>query len=759
SKQIFNLQTWQSRVLTVLSFPLMDRISELTLMFERCPLRQLQEIFPQIVHSMFGVNGNPLGWGLRTTTMEHAPVQFQRLQQFFGVSGPWMHMCHSLLAEQCKFEVDVALLPTKFVSMMGAGTNPMFYADLINVDPMGKHLGTLSLNAFDFYVIHFVLYAMKPLHSINPIAMQINNVRAKTVYSKLVSEYLSNFLPLYPDARIEPMNISSGVKAPQPLPAQALHPQRQPRYLRIPSSYRLAGTVSGGGGALANSGSGSPQPGSGRAYSWRSESVLHFFVDIWLRCDIESEVHLPSSDFVRGVRTLIKQVHFFASTAQQDHTSICALRKASLSMVKARIYAFICGLIDRWPLDSSLMLVLELWLSYIQPWRYTMAALNHKTSNLAYQPPILPCFDAFIIDNLIMYTHIFVLLLPRFERLDYTVYRNAFMLFRLAMIFSQHDLIERLQRYERLNAGNSYGFDSPQRQVNLMNKSLSPGTQWSPVVTTNLPKLFSEPMHRHIENFLLLISLGRNAVLRDIAALKNQITERERAAGLLINLYNKFFGEYSQDEVTLRELSRIPEVLRQCIETFSITFNVDLANLSMHENLPDDPCPPESTSSKKFSFFDSSDSLDISKINPRQMSLNVSNMQATIDPAMLPIRTNEVKVLVRTLHSFSMKINQKYGSTIEAIYTRDDYVGKIAKRFLYGPMTEQWFSKRTGNPILRERSVPPRVCLRSLGSIPVLLTIGASLIFGKLLWGSWTFGFFLLVIIFVGCNMLLALFS
>lgn len=71
-------------------------------------------------------------------------------------------------------------------------------------------------------------------------------------------------------------------------------------------------------------------------------------------------------------------------------------------------------------------------------------------------------------DNLIMYTHIFMQMLPHFGRLDYTVYRNAFMLYRLATMFAQHDLVERLQRFERLHAGNSYGFDSPQRQVNMM---------------------------------------------------------------------------------------------------------------------------------------------------------------------------------------------------------------------------------------------------------------------------------------------------
>eukprot|EP00099_Drosophila_melanogaster_P022605 NP_650124.1 uncharacterized protein Dmel_CG6962 [Drosophila melanogaster] len=756
-----------SRLLTVLSLPLFERVHELSILFDRCSLRQVQEIFPHVVHSIFGIDGNPLGWGLRTTTLENNPVQFQTLHQFFGVCGPLMHVCHRLLVDQYKFELDINLLPAKFVSLLQNGQNPSFYAELINVETMMHQVSTLSLNAFDFYVIHFVLYALQPLHSINPIAMQIHNVRSKTVYLKLVAEYLNNFLPLLPDARIEPVHFSSGVKAPQPLPAQALQPQRQPRYIKIPSSYRNGGNVSGGGGIPSASvgvgnispQSNSPSASSNRAYAWRSESVLHFFVDIWLRYDIESEHHLPSSDFVRGVRTLVKQVHFFANGAQHDHSSLCALRKVSLSMVKARIYAFIVGLIDRWPLDSSLMVVLELWLSYIQPWRYTIASLNNKTPSLSYRPPISSCFDGFIIDNLIMYTHIFMQLLPHFGRLDYTVYRNAFMLYRLATIFSQHDLVDKLQRFEAIHAGNSFGFDSPQRQVNIMNKSVSPGTPWNQAVNISSAKLFSYTMQTQMETFLLLISMARNSVLRDIAKLRNEIAERQRSEGFLKNFYKKIFGECTQEEVTLREFSRIPEVLRQCIDAFCRTFNVDQANLSMHETLPEEPSVPSAPAVQNFSFFDASDTLDTSKLNPHQMSLNASSLHAAVDPATLPIQTNEVRALVRMLHFVSEKINNKYGSQLQGFYVRDDYFGKVARQLLYAPMTEQWFDKSSGHVEICENLVPPRVCLRPLGSIPALTTIGCSMIFGQLVWGAPLLGIFILATVLLVYIMLQALFS
>lgn len=87
---------------------------------------------------------------------------------------------------------------------------------------------------------------------------------------------------------------------------------------------------------------------------------------------------------------------------------------------------------------------------------------------MKYEPQFNSSFDGFIIDNLIVYTHIFMQLLPRFERLDYSVYRNAYMLHRLAKTFAQQDLVQRLQRFERLHSGNAYGFDSPQRQAGML---------------------------------------------------------------------------------------------------------------------------------------------------------------------------------------------------------------------------------------------------------------------------------------------------
>lgn len=43
-------------------------------------------------------------------------------------------------------------------------------------------------------------------------------------------------------------------------------------------------------------------------------------------------------------------------------------------------------------------------------------------------------FSTFIAENLVIYTQIFVYILPRFERLDFTTFRNVIMLHRLVKV-------------------------------------------------------------------------------------------------------------------------------------------------------------------------------------------------------------------------------------------------------------------------------------------------------------------------------------
>lgn len=95
----------------LLNYPLVDRCPELGILIDRCSIRELQEVFPCIVNSIFGINSGGLGWGLRTTTKENSPQVFDILLNFFTPLGPMFRLCYRLLNDAFKFELSIDMLP------------------------------------------------------------------------------------------------------------------------------------------------------------------------------------------------------------------------------------------------------------------------------------------------------------------------------------------------------------------------------------------------------------------------------------------------------------------------------------------------------------------------------------------------------------------------------------------------------------------------------------------------------------------------
>lgn len=86
---------------------------------------------------------------------------------------------------------------------------------------------------------------------------------------------------------------------------------------------------------------------------------------------------LPTGEYMRIVRVLVKQLHSFSASAKADDTHMAELKKIAVPMIQGKFYIFLRNLIHRWPLDGSFRLVLELWLTYIQPWRYSVTLIKH----------------------------------------------------------------------------------------------------------------------------------------------------------------------------------------------------------------------------------------------------------------------------------------------------------------------------------------------------------------------------------------------
>ena len=83
---------------------------------------------------------------------------------------------------------------------------------------------------------------------------------------------------------------------------------------------------------------------------------------------------------------------------------------------------------SHWPHDASFRLVLETWLSYIQPWRYTVTAISAR-GRTGGDPEVAVVdrrWQNFIAENVLQYTVVLRQLLPNLDGPNGS--KNAYML-------------------------------------------------------------------------------------------------------------------------------------------------------------------------------------------------------------------------------------------------------------------------------------------------------------------------------------------
>lgn len=483
------------------------------------------------------------------------------------------------------------------MQMLNNGRYSVFYSDILHIDPYRRQIASLQLNAFDYFILHFVLHGMSPLHKQIPAALTVHNDHLKTVYYFLTADFLCTFLPTDPNSEVQPSNVYCSIKSAAPVQMSPIVPIRRTKYLsRNIISHNFTSNAS-------NIRTAEPS----RSSYWRTESVLHLFIDTWLRYDVDGIADLPSSEFIQVVRVLVKQLHSFANSAEMDVTPMASLRSLAQPMMNAQINNFLRGIIQRWPLDSSFLVVLELWLSYIQPWRYTLNRQIGIDDN-QMQIAIPQKFEKFIMENAAAYTQIFIQLLPRFERLDFTSLKNVTILYRLARVFSQSNLAQLLRMHDR-RLLTEYLTLSPDRASLLANISShsnqSPSSPSSPTrPSQDVTDSFDSPtnyfpqrtdvsyMHDDDTYVCLFGSTDRQRhIISKLEQFKNKLFESYECANQLINQleasvqkrYNGFFGyikwyltndEEAEHNQSLNDTRKIAEVLEFVVRSFAVIFEV-----------------------------------------------------------------------------------------------------------------------------------------------------------------------------------------
>ncbi|XP_071446859.1 sphingomyelin phosphodiesterase 4 [Hetaerina americana] len=762
-------ETARYRIYNALSKPLHYRVEDIITVLDQCSNKELQSVYPILLESLFGTN-DTYGWNLRNVYSNQNPRDFDLLFRFLHPNGPIFRLCYKLIGDSyLKYDFPLSYLPGKVKQLIKKGMAPPFYVDKLQMDSQSGKPFSLALNPFELFVFNFAYFMVNPWHqrSISGVGDMGSSSCQLILY--LAEEYFSHFLPC-DGSHVPVCNTDANANAVRPsLPHQAaIRPVKSPTLLRQ--------TV------LVKSGPSSPLhasptvPQQNNLEIWRSETIVQVFTDFWLDStepdpptfgvgNLAQDL-LPSGEHIRVIRNMIKHFHYFSNSATGDMSAMDELKRVVIPSNQGKIYSFLRNTIHNWPLDSSFRLILETWLSYIQPWRYTdylnksanrfHSGENDEQERVVDRSRWLP----FVAENLPSYSVIFQQLLPRFVRLDLSTPKNSQMLFRVTKVFSQinlNEMIAEMESYmespqgsrgvmarvgtpsvpyallspaESPNATAQWGTPSAQHSALFRhNRSLSPSDspwlrdKWCASLQQELLELegpffqyqpmFGPELRNEIIKFLGIIKLAKAAAKQVQQNLEEE--RRNRPGGFLSSLKSLFLGiDVELEEYSMEERKKVIAYLDTSFQQLCSIFQVD-------PGPGVDTCDGFQSVTKQSSFAELPKASEANLMLPSpRLRRKYCDARYEGDPEMAPVMTIELGFLVRALRLVSSKINEKYGDEIKSLYQEDNFKGRLVRQVLSPPMTVRTVS---GEFELRQEyvSMPPRLSLRSLANQGVLL--------------------------------------
>lgn len=185
----------------------------------------------------------------------------------------------------------------------------------------------------------FVIHGLRNLQKVSQAALNVNNENLKTVYFNLTADYLCYFLPSDPNSQIYPqIDLFKSHSSMPTMPTMS--PTKPPKYLMLSALSHQTQSPTNARADL--------RLPDARLSNWRSESVMMIFIDCWLKTDLDETWELPGNEFIRMIRILVKQLHFFSNVAEQDLSSLGVLRQQAQSMLNMRMYPFLKTIIARY---------------------------------------------------------------------------------------------------------------------------------------------------------------------------------------------------------------------------------------------------------------------------------------------------------------------------------------------------------------------------------------------------------------------------
>ncbi|KAB0794693.1 hypothetical protein PPYR_11532 [Photinus pyralis] len=753
-----------------------ERCGELAVFIDRANLKDLHSIYPMLIDSIFG----PLSkecWNLRGITESNSLRTYNAVRQFLSPLGPIFKLIYTLLKDPLvKFNFNLNYLPMKVRENTNPSTTHPFYMDMINVDLQTNQTVSLMLNPFDYYFFHFAYHLINPIH----FGQSSDTVHWETVYFTLYCDYLRHYLPNDPSTKILPnLNFYHGKNPYYTLPSLN-KPAKVSKLLRAD---------------LFNVNTVESVQHHPRNEVWRSETVMTVFIDMWFGSDrlLNSSYNfdsnfstafkdmfqrneMPSTEYIRIVRVLVKHLHAFANSARADDTHLGDLKRIVIPCLQGKIYVLLRHLIYSWPLDGSFRLVLELWFSFIQPWRYLpdYLKLNQVDANIDNEDlntstsGVTRDHMTFLAENLLAYTVLLQQLLPRFNKVDLASPKIALILYRTCKVFGQPHLISYLRDIEeaiqqvtvtspihpyhsptshglpplsptsKWSTNNSQYSDTQIHWKDTVNSSQTPyggfGGKWGNIVRQRILEyegshfcykpMFIPPVASEV---LELISHIQNAQRVALNNVQMHVREKEQR-GFFLSLISKLnINEYLHNDYNEEDRKKVPIYL-----DYSLKLLVEMFQITEYVT-------PQ-TSFDTVPLKSGEGPLS----NPRQLMARIKKIKYEGDPDLRPIQSHEVKALVRMLYRLSVKVNSKYGSEMRDWYNTNTWLGFFLRQILCPPLRIYTFDKSSpGAPKRVSEDLPPRISLRFLANFWVIFYSILIILLTKF------FGFSLLALFFI----------
>ncbi|XP_006902597.1 PREDICTED: sphingomyelin phosphodiesterase 4-like [Elephantulus edwardii] len=760
--------------------PFAQRCQDLVKVIEDFPAKELRAIFPWLVENIFGsLDGVLLGWNLRCLQGRVNPVEYSIVVEFLDPGGPMMKLVYKLQAEDYRFDFPVSYLPGPVKASIQERVLPdsPLYHNKVQFPASGGLGLNLALNSFEYYLFFFALslITQKPL----PTSLQVRT--SDCAYFFLVDRYLSWFLPTEGNV-LPPLFSSPGMSSPSPAPRTTAMPftsygLHHPSLLKRHISHQTSVNA---------------DPASHEI--WRSETLLQVFVEMWLhhyslemyqkmqsphaklevlhyRLSVSSALHspahpgfqalhtyqesfTPSEEHVLVVRLLLKHLHAFSNSLKSEQASPTAhshatspldefKRAAVPRFVQQKLYLFLQHCFGHWPLDASFRAVLEMWLSYLQPWRY--APEKQPQSSDSQPRCVSERWVPFVQENLLMYTKLFVSFLNRALRTDLISPKSALMVFRVAKVFAQPNLAEMIQRGEQLFLEPELVL--PHRQHRMFMTPTFTGSflsSWPPAITDTTFKVKSHVYSLEGQDCKYTPMFGpevRTLVLR-LAQLITQakqtaksITDQsaESTAGRSFLCWLGFgpvdssscYPANDLDDTGQDSVRKTDEYLEKALEYLCQIFRLSEAQLTQL-TLALGPAPEENGKKQLPDCIMGENGPVLTPLGRYQIinGLRRFEIEYQGDSELQPIRSYEIASLVRLLFRLSSTINHRFSGQMAALCSRADFLGSFCRYHLTEPALA---SRHRLSPLGRMHTTSqapgPRLSLRFLGSYRTLLVL------------------------------------